>query len=235
VYLHFIFTFTSIFGDAPSNYSLDVGGRTHLTVGSKVNYFQDEPIVEHKDLMEVDDDEPAPQNPSIANLLVSAGLDSSHIKSDEKKIPNYERTDSNSRSRSSIRKDRLQPLEKKSIDPMSELDPYSADIMDFSDDDDEGNPDENDSEQVDLGTRKNKKKQLSRFDFDDEEQWQSYKLSQCKIPKAAFAFRVKAADGGGGAGSLVKKAMKGKQNDKEKINRDMQSIEKIIKEKYSKK
>jgi hypothetical protein len=36
---------------------------------------------------------------------------------------------------------------------------------------------------MDEGTAKNKKKQLSRWDFDDEEQWKEYKNTVEALPK----------------------------------------------------
>ncbi|KAJ1562841.1 hypothetical protein HK096_001041 [Nowakowskiella sp. JEL0078] len=140
------------------------------------------------------------QTITISKLLSSAGLDSSFITSGVKQAKKKPDT--------ALQSGKLQSLSKTSSDPMKDFDPYTASIMDFSDDEYDMSDEDVEAEQMDMGTRINKKKQLQRFDFEDEEKWQEYKESQVKIPKAAFSFGVKTADGGGGSGTVVKRAMK---------------------------
>ncbi|KAJ3331749.1 hypothetical protein HDU76_002305 [Blyttiomyces sp. JEL0837] len=85
------------------------------------------------------------------------------------------------------------------------------------------------NEQVDMGTKANKRRQMSRFDFETEEEWAAYKESQVHIPKAAFQFGVKNADGrrkigGKGGGGGNKEAAK--------LNKEFQMLDKVMTEKY---
>ncbi|CAG8580505.1 1727_t:CDS:2 [Ambispora gerdemannii] len=70
----------------------------------------------------------------------------------------------------------------------------------------------------DQGVTKNKKAQLSRWDFDTEEEWQEYKDNVTAMPKSAFQFGVKTGDG-------RKTRRSGKElTEKQKIDRDWQKI-----------
>ena len=93
---------------------------------------------------------------------------------------------------------------------------------------DDGDSDDSvvDLEQVDMGVSQNKKRQLTRFDFDTQEEWIAYKSNQVHMPKAAFQFGIKASDGrtrhlGG------KKASKGN-----KFNREFQQLESVYRKRY---
>ncbi|KAI8343319.1 RED-like protein N-terminal region-domain-containing protein [Chlamydoabsidia padenii] len=81
---------------------------------------------------------------------------------------------------------------------------------------------------VDQGTHKNKKAQLSRWDFDDEEQWQHYKSTVEIQPKSAAQFGVKMGDG--------RKRNKERRvmSEKQKLNRDYQQVKGIMEKKYGK-
>ncbi|KAJ3081567.1 hypothetical protein HK102_002269 [Quaeritorhiza haematococci] len=126
-----------------------------------------------------------------------------------------------SSSSSTTRLQKLQALESVDYADMADM----ADI-DVSGSDDEGE----DLSQMDLGTRQNKRRQLTRFDFDTEEEWQQYKDTQVHLPKAAFQFGVKASDGRNrmeeGAGR------KGKKDWKAKLNKEMVQIDRLMSEKY---
>ena len=87
-----------------------------------------------------------------------------------------------------------------------------------------------DMNQVDLGVAQNKKRQLSRFDFDTHEEWVSYKDSQVHLPKAAFQFGVKYSQG-----RTKKMKAKGSGGYDVKLNREMQQLDKVYKEKYGSK
>ncbi|KAG9283945.1 hypothetical protein G9A89_005452 [Geosiphon pyriformis] len=78
----------------------------------------------------------------------------------------------------------------------------------------------------DQGVTKNKKAQLSRWDFDTEEEWQAYKDNVTAMPKSAFQFGVKTGDG-------RKTRRSGKElTEKQKIDRDWQKISRIMEQKY---
>ncbi|CAG8460706.1 8042_t:CDS:2 [Diversispora eburnea] len=80
----------------------------------------------------------------------------------------------------------------------------------------------------DQGVTKNKKAQLSRWDFDTEEEWQAYKNNVTAMPKSAFQFGVKTGDG-------RRTRRSGKElTEKQKLDRDFQKISKIIERKYGK-
>ncbi|ORX58689.1 hypothetical protein DM01DRAFT_1405332 [Hesseltinella vesiculosa] len=81
---------------------------------------------------------------------------------------------------------------------------------------------------VDQGTNRNKKAQLSRWDFDNEEEWEKYKSTLEIQPKSAAQFGVKAADG--------RKRNKERRvmDDKQKLNRDYQQVKNLMDKKYGK-
>ncbi|RHZ52711.1 hypothetical protein Glove_458g4 [Diversispora epigaea] len=80
----------------------------------------------------------------------------------------------------------------------------------------------------DQGVTKNKKAQLSRWDFDTVEEWQAYKNNVTAMPKSAFQFGVKTGDG-------RRTRRSGKElTEKQKLDRDFQKISKIIERKYGK-
>ncbi|CAG8753213.1 34862_t:CDS:2, partial [Racocetra persica] len=78
----------------------------------------------------------------------------------------------------------------------------------------------------DQGVTKNKKAQLSRWDFDTEEEWQAYKDNVTAMPKSAFQFGVKTGDG-------RKTRRSGRElTEKQKLDRDWQKISRIMEQKY---
>ncbi|ORZ16464.1 RED-like protein N-terminal region-domain-containing protein [Absidia repens] len=81
---------------------------------------------------------------------------------------------------------------------------------------------------VDQGTHKNKKAQLSRWDFDDEEQWQHYKSTVEIQPKSAAQFGVKMGDG------RKRNKERRTMTDKQKLNREYQQVKGIMDKKYGK-
>ncbi|KAI9316193.1 RED-like protein N-terminal region-domain-containing protein [Dichotomocladium elegans] len=87
--------------------------------------------------------------------------------------------------------------------------------------------DDNRTSLVDQGTHKNKKAQLTRWDFDDEEQWQKYKDSVEIHPKSAFQYGVKLGDGR----KRNREQRKG-MSDKQKLNREYQMVKNIMDKKY---
>jgi len=100
--------------------------------------------------------------------------------------------------------------------------------LDYSDSTD--SEEDNDYAQIDLGTNRNKQRQLKRWDFDTEEEWKQYKDNCVILPKAAFQYGIKLSDG-------RQKSMHHKSDNKskdEKLNRELKQIEKIMDDKYRK-
>eukprot|EP00842_Homolaphlyctis_polyrhiza_P006821 jgi/Hompol1/728/HPOL_002568-RA len=101
--------------------------------------------------------------------------------------------------------------------------------MDSGSDDAGSDADEIDTSQIDHGIEKNKKRQLSKFDFETEEEWIAYKETQVHMPKAAFQFGVKVAEG-------RKKEIKDKDkrgtSEETKFSREYQQLEKLYRSKY---
>ncbi|KAI7901911.1 RED-like protein N-terminal region-domain-containing protein [Cokeromyces recurvatus] len=84
------------------------------------------------------------------------------------------------------------------------------------------------TQMIDQGTNRNKKAQLTRWDFDTQEEWQKYKDSIEIHPKSAFQFGVKLGDG-------RKRHRERKElNDKQRLNREYQQVKNIISQKYGK-
>ncbi|KAI9361648.1 RED-like protein N-terminal region-domain-containing protein [Zopfochytrium polystomum] len=103
---------------------------------------------------------------------------------------------------------------------------YGEEEMEMEYQSDEGGDDEPNLDQVDLGSKANKRRQLTRFDFETEEEFVRYKESQVHMPKAAFLYGVKSADG--------RKKIGGDLRNKEaaKLNKEMQQLDKMMTEKY---
>ncbi|KAG2198648.1 hypothetical protein INT47_001787, partial [Mucor saturninus] len=103
---------------------------------------------------------------------------------------------------------------------------------DDGDDDDDDDVDETETKAstqfVDQGTNRNKKAQLTRWDFDTEEEWQKYKSTIEIHPKSAFQFGVKLGDG-----RKRNRERKG-MNDKQRLDRDYQQVKSIMSKKYGK-
>ncbi|KAL1925801.1 uncharacterized protein VTP21DRAFT_684 [Calcarisporiella thermophila] len=110
---------------------------------------------------------------------------------------------------------------------ISELQPTSYEGYDAygSDDSDEDGPRPNTL--VDQGVHKNKRAQLSRWDFDNEEEWRAYKDSVEAIPKTAMQFGVKMADG-----RKTRRSIGTEADSRQKLERDWQRISRIMEKKY---
>ncbi|KAI9022214.1 RED-like protein N-terminal region-domain-containing protein [Phycomyces nitens] len=81
---------------------------------------------------------------------------------------------------------------------------------------------------VDQGTHRNKKAQLTRWDFDNEEEWQKYKDTVEIYSKSAFQFGVKLGDG------RKRNRERRGMNDKQKLDRDYQQVKNLMDKKYGK-
>ncbi|KAJ1973212.1 hypothetical protein H4R34_005152 [Dimargaris verticillata] len=86
---------------------------------------------------------------------------------------------------------------------------------------------------MDQGTAKNKRAQLSRWDFDTVEEWQHYKEQQTALPKAAFQYGVKVADGRKRSNRPPSKTPAKPKDEKTKLDRDLLKIKRIMDQKYS--
>lgn len=80
--------------------------------------------------------------------------------------------------------------------------------------------DEVDYTKMDLG---NKKGPIGRWDFDTQEEYSEYMSHKEALPKAAFQYGVKMADG-----RKTRRATVGKKDDKAKLDRELQKINQII-------
>ncbi|KAI7847098.1 RED-like protein N-terminal region-domain-containing protein [Circinella umbellata] len=100
---------------------------------------------------------------------------------------------------------------------------------DSDDDDEEDGGSRATTSLVDQGTNRNKKAQLTRWDFDDEEQWQKYKDTIEIHPKSAFQYGVKLGDG-----RKRNRDQRRGMSDKQKLNRDYQMVKNIMDKKYGK-
>ncbi|KAI8987657.1 RED-like protein N-terminal region-domain-containing protein, partial [Mycotypha africana] len=97
-----------------------------------------------------------------------------------------------------------------------------------SSDNDEENENDSATQMMDQGTNRNKKAQLTRWDFDTEEEWQKYKDSIEIHPKSAFQFGVKLGDG-----RKRNRERKG-MTEKQKLDREYQKVKNIMSQKYGK-
>lgn len=98
----------------------------------------------------------------------------------------------------------------------------------YQSDDEDEEKDAKTTQFVDQGTNRNKKAQLTRWDFDTEEEWQKYKSTIEIHPKSAFQFGVKLGDG-----RKRNRERKG-MNDKQRLDRDYQQVKNIMSKKYGK-
>ncbi|CAO3621845.1 unnamed protein product [Mucor hiemalis] len=96
---------------------------------------------------------------------------------------------------------------------------HQSTAYESGDEDEEGN---------NQGTSRNKKAQMTRWDFDTEEEWHNYKSSIEFNPKSAFQFGVKLGDG-----RKRNRERKG-MNDKQRLDRDYQQVKNIMSKKYGK-
>ncbi|KAL6594392.1 hypothetical protein LY90DRAFT_699879 [Neocallimastix californiae] len=130
---------------------------------------------------------------------------------------NIEKFYDNNKKQSNV-PDKIKPLSK-------ERDNEEFDYSDSSD------SEENDVyTQIDLGTNRNKQRQLKRWDFDTEEEWKQYKDNCVILPKATYQYGMKLSDG-------RQKQLHHKSDVKskdEKLNRELKQIEKIMDNKYRK-
>lgn len=76
---------------------------------------------------------------------------------------------------------------------------------------------------IDAGTHRNKKAQLTRWDFDDEEDWQRYKDNLEVLPKSAMQYGVKMSEG-----RKRNREQRNPPNDKQKLDREWQKLKSFM-------
>lgn len=76
---------------------------------------------------------------------------------------------------------------------------------------------------IDAGTHRNKKAQLTRWDFDDEEDWQRYKDNLEVLPKSAMQYGVKMSDG-----RKRNREQRKAPNEKQKLDREWQQLKSFM-------
>ncbi|KAI8618835.1 RED-like protein C-terminal region-domain-containing protein [Chytriomyces sp. MP71] len=101
-----------------------------------------------------------------------------------------------------------------------------------SDDADEEEEAAADANQLDQGIKARKKTQLRRFDFDTEEEFQAYKDSQVVMPKTAYQFGVKNADGRKSRKELSGGGGRGGHDQEKKLDKEMKQLDKMMGVKY---
>ncbi|KAJ3205288.1 hypothetical protein HDU82_005305 [Entophlyctis luteolus] len=111
---------------------------------------------------------------------------------------------------------------------------------DEDDDENDGEKEENpndgensarrDAEQLDMGIKARKRTQLKRYDFETEAEFQAYKDSQVVMPKSAYQFGVKSADGRKNRRELSSGGKK--LGEDAKLDREMKQLDKMMGQKY---
>ena len=217
-----------IFADAGRDYQLDEDEQMaedkaehELPSG---NYFQGIAKPEDEDEYQEETEEQRKQN--IAKILAaSAALhdEGENEKSAEKKKSKLESTemqmdlDANDYNTFGLGADALPS----SLDELKKSFAYEPDF-------DDGN-EEASSSLIDAGTHRNKKAQLTRWDFDDEEDWQRYKDNLEVLPKSAMQYGVKMSDG-----RKRNREQRKPPSEKQKLDRDWQQLKSFMDKKRDK-
>lgn len=226
-----------IFADVGRDYELDESAAQKSTEEKDTadkgkNYF--------KGLVDEDEEMPDASNDAVDALLSKATATASPDRSDDD-------TNDNDRDKEQ-RSQQGEPSKKRKYNVEMDADAADIDMFGLSssalptsfeehqstayesgDDDEEGNGKEKTSTQfIDQGTSRNKKAQMTRWDFDTEEEWHNYKSSIEFNPKSAFQFGVKVGDG-----RKRNRERKG-MNDKQRLDRDFQQVKNIMSKKYGK-
>ncbi|TPX72991.1 hypothetical protein SpCBS45565_g00317 [Spizellomyces sp. 'palustris'] len=236
-----------IFAEAGREYTLQVedrGGRPADRVVGMGEYFDSAAVpIENKesnDGMDLDVTGPDSGNALSTILQESAGmLDSLQGDGAAKKMVGSLQTAGGAKmptdleqtptgSTSGRKRQHLDLLPASALDDVQEN--HLADLADL--DDSASDTEGADLNQMDLGVRQNKRKQLTRFDFDTDEEWQKYKDKQVHLPKAAFQFGIKASDGRQKSGRKGGEGSSKKKNHGAKLNREFQQLNKVFTDKY---
>lgn len=205
-----------IFADVGRDYQLDESTVEKPSLDTKKNYFQG--LVQEEE----EDEEMAEASKEEVNALLSQATSGNKEKENE---------ESNKRRKYQVDVDAdaadidMFGLSSSAL-PTSFEEHQTA--YQSGDDDDEDGKEKGTTQFVDQGTSRNKKAQLTRWDFDTEDEYQKYKSSIEFHPKSAFQFGVKLGDG-----RKRNRERKG-MNDKQRLDRDYQQVKNIMSKKYGK-
>ncbi|CAO0795779.1 unnamed protein product [Mucor circinelloides] len=218
-----------IFADVGRDYELDESSITKTTDETKGSYF--------RGLVDEDegDQEMTEASNDAVNALLSQATGKSTDKLQEQQNDTQQDTSTNKRKYEHIEMD----ADAADIDMFglsSSALPTSFEehttAYQSDDEDDEATTQKNKSaaatQMMDQGTNRNKKAQLTRWDFDTEDEWQNYKDNIEIHPKSAFQYGVKLGDG-----RKRNRERKG-MNDKQRLDRDYQQVKNIMSKKYGK-
>lgn len=218
-----------IFADVGRDYELDESSITKTTDETKGSYF--------KGLVDEDegDQEMTEASNDAVNALLSQATGKSTDKSQEQQNDAQQDTSTNKRKYEHIEMDAdaadidMFGLSSSAL-PTSFEEHTTAYQSDDEDDDaaTQKNKSAAATQMMDQGTNRNKKAQLTRWDFDTEDEWQNYKDNIEIHPKSAFQYGVKLGDG-----RKRNRERKG-MNDKQRLDRDYQQVKNIMSKKYGK-
>jgi IK cytokine len=217
-----------IFGDAGRDYQLDEDEQmTEETAEHALpsgNYFHGIEKQENEDEYQEETEEQRKQN--IAKILAASAAmhdEGEKQKNAENKKSKLESTemqmdlDANDYNTFGLGADALPS----SLDELKKSFAYEPDF-------DDGN-EEASSSLIDAGTHRNKKAQLTRWDFDDEEDWQRYKDNLEVLPKSAIQYGVKMSDG-----RKRNREQRKPPSEKQKLDRDWQQLKSFMDKKRDK-
>lgn len=206
-----------IFADVGRDYELDESTTDKPETNTPKNYFQG--------LVEQDEEMPDVNNEEV-NALLSQATGRSGEKEEKEEGTNKRRKYDEVELDADAADIDMFGLSSSAL-PTSFEEHQSTAYQSGDDDDDEADTKAS-TQFVDQGTNRNKKAQLTRWDFDTEEEWQKYKSTIEIHPKSAFQFGVKLGDG-----RKRNRERKG-MNDKQRLDRDYQQVKNIMSKKYGK-
>lgn len=206
-----------IFADVGRDYELDESTTDKPETNTPKNYFQG--------LVEQDEEMPDINNEEV-NALLSQATGRSGEKEEKEEGTNKRRKYDEVELDADAADIDMFGLSSSAL-PTSFEEHQSTAYQSGDDDDDEADTKAS-TQFVDQGTNRNKKAQLTRWDFDTEEEWQKYKSTIEIHPKSAFQFGVKLGDG-----RKRNRERKG-MNDKQRLDRDYQQVKNIMSKKYGK-
>lgn len=210
-----------IFGDAGTDY---IVARSSSSISSSSNpYFNNKEM----DLDAMGEKKPGPPINDVSSLLKDtvgmldslqgAGSASKIIeKKQEVVVESATSIDSDVVPQ---RLERLQPMQ----DPLNDFQGLGQ-----QGDDSGGEDEEADFEQIDVGVKARKKRQLTRADFQDDDSFHEYKNNQVALPKAAFRFGIKGSDKKATGFNRTKNKEKGKR----KLEREFEQLDNVMAKKY---
>ncbi|KAI8643275.1 RED-like protein N-terminal region-domain-containing protein [Parasitella parasitica] len=222
-----------IFADAGRDYELDESSIAANTNETRGSYFKD--LVD-KDEDEEEEEKEGQEMTEASNVAVHALLSqATGITDSEQKQNESNQEATNKRKYNHVEMDAdaadIDMFGLSSSALPTSFEEHTATCQSDDDDDGDVNPKQKDrsaTQMMDQGTNKNKKAQLTRWDFDTEDEWQNYKDSIEIHPKSAYQYGIKLGDG-----RKRHKERKG-MSDKQRLDRDFQQVKNIMSKKYGK-